>query len=304
MALISRLTVWVSGQKLTAAALNSEFNNIINNLDASNIIAVGTNLSGLQSMSDPGDVGSESLPSSISDDIKQLRFEIDAIKGGAQWYSKPADDLATMAAVGEVKMFHTFNGTVSVPRKWMILNGDVVNQTNYDAIHGSGAYVSDGVASSAILSKNLPAMASKYPVGANSTTQSGSSAITYVGNSSNQVNLQHDHTMSGHTHGTGDHSHKWYSSSAAGTNDGTWSSGVSFGLFSAKTKTGGAVGIALSTGGTEVSTNGSIDNLFTDDTIFSDSGTDSATDTMDNALSTTQSIQPHSCEFIYIMRVI
>jgi microcystin-dependent protein len=47
--------------------------------------------------------------------------------------------------VGSVKMHHTFNGAAPIPRGWLVCDGSIISQTNYDAIHGTGSYVSDGV---------------------------------------------------------------------------------------------------------------------------------------------------------------
>lgn len=116
-----------------------------------------------------------------------------------------ASILSGYLPTGSVQMFHTFNGTVSYPRGWMLCNGDIVNETNYDAIHGAGAYTADSVASSPLLSKNLPDMADKFAVGVADTTKDGSSAITSVGNTGNQVDLSHTHdTTHDHTTGVGD----------------------------------------------------------------------------------------------------
>ena len=109
-------------------------------------------------------------------------------------------DASQLSFVGEIKEMHTFNGTVSIPRGWMQANGDVVNETNYDAIHGAGAYVADSVSTSAIDGKNLPNFTGKYSVGAATTTQDGTTAITSVGNASSTLDLEHLHSGPSHNH--------------------------------------------------------------------------------------------------------
>lgn len=108
-------------------------------------------------------------------------------------------------AQGAIQLFHTYNGLLSLPRGWMICNGDVVNETNYEAIHGASSYTEDGVASSLLLTKNLPDMTNLFAVGSATTTQDGSSAITTVGNTDNEVDINHSHTATGtsHTHQPG-----------------------------------------------------------------------------------------------------
>ena len=184
--------------------------------------------------------------------------------------------------IGSITMFHTFNGAVSIPRGWMQCNGDVVNATNYDAIHSSGDFVTDGVGSAALNAKNLPSMISKYPVGVASTTQDGSVAITSVGNSSNQIDIEHSHTVNAHNH-------QWYDFNGAGDHNSYDGAGS---LLSINTSLG-----TTSNAGIEAST-ASVSKLGTD--FF----TDNQTPGTNNSLSSTQSIQPESLEVIYIIKVV
>lgn len=101
--------------------------------------------------------------------------------------------------IGATMMFHTYNGTVSTPRGWMPLDGDVVNETNYEATHGAGTYTTDGISGSTILNKYLPNMNDKYAIGVAATTKDGASAITSVGNSGHSTSFAHTHTYA-HTH--------------------------------------------------------------------------------------------------------
>lgn len=100
---------------------------------------------------------------------------------------------------GAVQMFHSFNSTVDVPRNWMICNGDVINETNYDTIHGAGAYAADNISTSPLLNKNLPDMADKYAVGVADTIKDGAAAIASVGNTDHETNFSHTHETL-HTH--------------------------------------------------------------------------------------------------------
>lgn len=193
-------------------------------------------------------------------------------------------DASQLSFVGEIKEMHTFNGTISIPRGWMQANGDVVNETNYDAIHGAGAYTADSVSTSAIDGKNLPNFTGKYSVGAATTTQDGTTAITSVGNASNQVDLQHLHSGPSHNHqwfsttgviSTAD----WTSFSSNGTATGT--------LLAYSIDTGsGSRALGLAGGGQALYTN------------------NSGTGNTGNGLTTTEDIQPESIEVIKIIKVI
>lgn len=109
------------------------------------------------------------------------------------------------AEQGAIKLFHTYNSLLSVPRGFMICNGDVVNQTNYEDIHGAGTYSADQVSGSLLLSKHLPNFVGVFAVGASTTTQDGSTAITTTGNTNSEVDIAHSHSSTGtdHTHSPG-----------------------------------------------------------------------------------------------------
>lgn len=103
---------------------------------------------------------------------------------------------------GSIRLFHTYNDTLDIPRGWMICNGNVVNETNYEAIHGSGTYATDGIASSNLLNLYLPNYTDRYAVGATATTQDGVSAtMTPVGNTDHEIDFAHTHSGASHTHG-------------------------------------------------------------------------------------------------------
>lgn len=228
--------------------------------------------------------------------------------------AKIADNAVTAAKiaeiaqgfVGEVKAFHTFNGTVSIPRGWMIENGNVVNQSNYDAIHGAGAYTSDGISSSPILNKNLPNMTNKYIIGSGSTTQDGSSAITSVGNSGSQIALNHTHTTN--------HNHRWYftEDENPGSTDEEFrshtftSSGSEVNIESLPSE----ISQDTLVGNTHLVTgdSGSIVaaglSSFADDDGTVSLYTDNDATASSSALSATQDIRPESIQHIYIIKVI
>lgn len=171
--------------------------------------------------------------------------------------------------IGSIAMHYTFNGAAPIGRGWMVCDGNVVNQTNYDATHGAGAYVADGIANSPIAAKYLPNMVNKYAVGVSSTTATGASTIPSVGNTSHQVNLSHNH--------------QWYISPNGSTNDASYdSSGTPTEIgFSSGNHTG--LGYTFSGGTTYQSVNA---NQYTVKT-----------------LSTAQSVQPESIQVLYIIKV-
>ena len=101
MAVFSRIKTWVSNEVLTAADLNGEFNNILNNMDPDGIEDFSNNVSQMQSAADPGGVGTESLATTLAGEIQRLRFVINRIVSGAQWYVSPISNLGTEGIVTE-----------------------------------------------------------------------------------------------------------------------------------------------------------------------------------------------------------
>lgn len=183
--------------------------------------------------------------------------------------------------VGETRMLHTFNGTLSIPRGYLKLDGSQVNEANYNATHGAGTYVTDAVSSSSILNKYLPAMNGIYPVGANSTSEDGATAISTVGNTDHEIDLEHTHTI-------GDHGHQWHKSNGAAAISESYNS------------SGGEITLATYDGthASQIEANSGSNGL-RDDFYTSKESLSPA-----NALTPATDAQPESVEFVFIMRVI
>lgn len=94
--LFPRQKVWIAKETLVYSDLNSEFNNIINNLEADTLGGYSSNVAQMRAQTDPGDVGSESLPLSISGEIERIRFVLSRIVGKTYWYEEPLYDLSTL----------------------------------------------------------------------------------------------------------------------------------------------------------------------------------------------------------------
>lgn len=102
MATFSRIKTWVSNEVLTAAALNAEFDNIINNMTPTGMEDISSNVSAMQAVADPGSVGSESLATTLTGELQRLRFALKRIVG-PQWYSEPAIDLSDLIDTADIE---------------------------------------------------------------------------------------------------------------------------------------------------------------------------------------------------------
>lgn len=191
-----------------------------------------------------------------------------------------------------------YNGAVTPGQGWMKCNGDIINETNYNAIHGAGAWA-EYIASSPLDGKHTPSMNNKFLIGADSTSQDGSSALTYVGNANHVFDNRHNHPFN--------HYHSWYVATTTGQADRAFSpvDGTSFGIALGASKTGAHAHLVASTSTTDNGPSpvgGSTGNLNTGGASRYDVAPD--TTATDNAQSLTQDIKPHSFEVEYWMRII
>lgn len=181
--------------------------------------------------------------------------------------------------MGDIKSHHSYNGAAPIDQGWFPCNGSIINEANYDAVHGAGSW-DIYVVSSALDGRYAPNLLDKYLVGKNSTTQDGTGAISSVGVAGNSINLQHSHTVNSHNH-------KWYNYLGSGQGS----------LYNAA----GAAQFTAVAG----STSGSIEKNFTTSSSLGESGyTDLQSPGTNNQLSTAQSIQPESIEATFYVRII
>lgn len=94
MALFSRIKTWASGEVLFASDLNAEFNNIITNTKPESIEDYSADVATMKLTSDPGGLGTESLATSLAEEIRRIRFVIKRILNEAQWYIAPTTTLS------------------------------------------------------------------------------------------------------------------------------------------------------------------------------------------------------------------
>jgi hypothetical protein len=74
------------GTVVTATLWNGSFQNIINNCNPQGIGGYSDNVAQMQASADPGEVGSESLATSVAGELDRLRFAIAELKGKQHWY--------------------------------------------------------------------------------------------------------------------------------------------------------------------------------------------------------------------------
>jgi hypothetical protein len=94
-----RAKTWSSGETLTHTDLNAEFDNILNNLDPAGVDDQSTNVAAMQVTFDPGNTGTENLPTSLKEELEALRFQIKSITGETNWYDSPNSSLTILSGI-------------------------------------------------------------------------------------------------------------------------------------------------------------------------------------------------------------
>ncbi len=83
---------------LSNTDLNIEIDNILNNFNPDGMDDYSADIAQMRKMTDPGEVGSESLATSLAGEIERLRHEIKEIKGGdvTNWYEAASSSLSDL----------------------------------------------------------------------------------------------------------------------------------------------------------------------------------------------------------------
>jgi hypothetical protein len=86
---------------VTYSDLNAEFDNVLNNFEPLMLNDYSTNVTQMQVVTDPGEVGTESLATTLAGELARLRNMLKEITGKTHWYESPANSLASLStAVG------------------------------------------------------------------------------------------------------------------------------------------------------------------------------------------------------------
>jgi hypothetical protein len=88
-------TTRADGLTLTAAIYNTDHQNHINNHTPQMVDDYSADAATMKTTVDPGEVGSESLATTLSGELERLRFAIKEIKGTDQWYETSEGNLNT-----------------------------------------------------------------------------------------------------------------------------------------------------------------------------------------------------------------
>jgi hypothetical protein len=155
----SRFFVESPGNTILAANYNGEFDNILTNLTPAGVDDASSNLAAFQAVQDPGEVGSEVLPTSTEGELRILRNMANEIIGKTEWYESPVtslealnttvtDNTDKLVPVGTIVGHYDFNAAVTFTDDWLYCDGSVIAD-----------------AASPINGQTLPDLSNRYLVG-------------------------------------------------------------------------------------------------------------------------------------------
>ena len=84
------------GLILTASIYNADHQNHVDNMTPDGVDDASADLAAFRETADPGEAGTESLPTSLRGELLRLRKLIAEISGKAQWYESPADSIESL----------------------------------------------------------------------------------------------------------------------------------------------------------------------------------------------------------------
>lgn len=89
-------TTRANGTILTASIYNTDHTNHADHQIPEDTDDYSTSVSEMRTMTDPGEVGTESLATSLSGELERIRFAIKEIKGTTQWYESPTIEVTSV----------------------------------------------------------------------------------------------------------------------------------------------------------------------------------------------------------------
>lgn len=140
--LFPRLKNWTDLEILTDEDLNAEFDNIIQNLLPAMFDDYSLNVPQMQSQTTPGDVGTESLATSLAEEIERIRYVIARLIGKTYWYQAPDRTLSEAAAENQVSFYLPFDPEESTQERCFsdfIERGGIINALSYSTANVASA---------------------------------------------------------------------------------------------------------------------------------------------------------------------
>lgn len=145
----ARIKTWTATEDVTASDLNAEFNNVLTAMQPLLMDDYSTDVTQMQVMTDPGEVGTESKATTLAGELARLRFMISEITGKDEWYETPDTSLlgVSNALGGGISPNRLVSGrvrTTSAQPVFLVPNG-AARTVKLDGTPTNFVYYIDGV---------------------------------------------------------------------------------------------------------------------------------------------------------------
>lgn len=146
----SRVFVESTGNTIYASNYNAEHDNHITNHTLDTIDDASSSLTAYRAVTDPGESGTESLPTSGTGEIQRLRKVLVEVTGKTYWYESPALSTQTLANAVSI---NTTTNDVTLTNNLTVTSGITANSLAVNTLNFTGnALVLNGVASNTFTS--------------------------------------------------------------------------------------------------------------------------------------------------------
>lgn len=176
-------------ETLTAADINAEFDNILDNLEPQGVGDYSDTVAEMKAETNPGALGSESQATSLAGELERIRFALRRALGVDQWYIAPDSSLNEIAAVVDFPLNRLVSGLEDATTNQPIfLKADGAGNGNSISLDGAATnfiYFIDGVqftiSSDVTLSGIVQAPSTNNTALVNDTDLAGAEATKVIG---------------------------------------------------------------------------------------------------------------------------
>ena len=135
------ITTRITGETIDATKYNADHQNHVDNNVPTSIDDYSSNATQMQTVTDPGESGTESLATSLAGELERLRFIIKEMKGTAQWYISATTRNMMMTAANQATdtVLWTATGTTIWEFRGIVPDGWTGGDMTFKLIRRAGA---------------------------------------------------------------------------------------------------------------------------------------------------------------------